>query len=82
MKSIHDRSSVRDVEEPHHAGTTWSGATTEKPEIRQEVPAELVARRSDMPYHPKDWAERTYKVASKDATLPPPHQGGLKAWAN
>ncbi|GFR30516.1 hypothetical protein TNCT_733361 [Trichonephila clavata] len=39
---------IRNVQEPHHGGTSWSLRTMEKYVLRQEVQAAFVARRSDM----------------------------------
>ncbi|GFT25394.1 hypothetical protein TNCV_182221 [Trichonephila clavipes] len=58
----------RNVEEPRHAGTTWNGAATEQHVLRQEVKAGVVAKISDLSYHPKDWAKGMVQwVVSKNA---------------
>ncbi|GFV14458.1 hypothetical protein TNCV_165851 [Trichonephila clavipes] len=62
------------AQESRHAGTTWRGATTEKHVLRQEVRAELLSRRSDVPYRPGDWEEGTSnEIVSNHASFPTPH---------
>ncbi|GFU16086.1 hypothetical protein TNCV_1300331 [Trichonephila clavipes] len=67
----------RNVEEPPRVGSVHmerrkDGGTL----LRQEDLAELVTRRSYMPYRPKDWTEGTAnEVVFKNVTLSPPHFG-------
>ncbi|GFX94817.1 hypothetical protein TNCV_2378901 [Trichonephila clavipes] len=58
------------MEEPRHAGTTWSGTTTEE-KVPRQVRTRLIARRSDMPYSPKDCEQKVKfnEVISKNAGL-------------
>ena len=72
MSSRCRRTSV--VEEPRHAGTTCSGAMTEEHARSQVVQAELVAKKSGMPYRPNDCAESTAQWRSLQEYLPKQRQ--------
>ncbi|GFX46479.1 hypothetical protein TNCV_4549181 [Trichonephila clavipes] len=49
----------RNVEESCYAVTSWNGGMTKEHVLCQEAQAGLIARLSNMPYHPKNWIEGT-----------------------